>query len=466
MKKIFFLLIYAVFLIGTKASLHPLAEGEHLPLGNKNETAPKNVIFLIGDGLGVGQIEIARRLEYGREGKLYLESMPFISLVHTHSADSDVTDSAAGGTALAIGKKTNNGMIGVTPDGKDSDSILDIFKQHGKKTGIISTNTVTDATPAAFTASVQNRWSGQEEIARQQLKNNVDVLLGGGRNYFQTKAKNGRDLIDEAIRNGYTYVSNREELQKANGNKLLGLFHPSYMSFKIDRKLIHSKEPSLKEMTAKAIDTLSQGNEGFFLMAEGARIDHASHASDITGVWKEVIEFDEAVQYAVEWAMQNGNTLVIVAADHETMGISSTENMNMEDLKKVKASPEFMVNTLKKNHATQMYDPESIKDTFRKYANIQITDEEIEQFNWRIKNLKSMVYPQHFAAWEIGSMIASHYKVGINSPSIRTSSSTGGHTSNPILLFSYGTGAEQFHGVLDNTDVPRKIADLMGYIFK
>ncbi|WP_026584302.1 alkaline phosphatase [Bacillus sp. J33] len=431
-----------------------------------NTEGPKNVILMIGDGMGIGQIEIARKLEYGKNGRLFLESLPYTALVHTESANNLVTDSAAGGTALAIGKKTNNEMIGVTPDGKEADSILDLFKKNGKKAGVISTNTVTDATPAAFTASVPNRWSGQEEIARQQLKNQVDVLMGGGRAYYSPEKQNGRDLIKEATERGYAYASNREELLQAKGNKLLGLFNNGYMNFKLDRPLTGSKEPSLKEMTEKAISVLSKQDNGFFLMAEGARIDHASHAGDITSIWKETIEFDEAVKYAVEWAKKNGETLVIVAADHETMGISASEPLDIQHLKEIKATPQYMVSQFVRSQNKRSYRTDSIKDVLKKYADIDLTDKEAEDFNSHLLNSDSKVYPQHLAAWEIGSIMAERHHGGILTNKVRSLSSTGGHTGNMIPLFAIGKGSEVFSGVLDNTDIPKKIALLMNYEWK
>lgn len=429
----------------------------------KNTKRPQNVILMIGDGMGIGQIEIARKLEYGKDGRLFLESLPRTALVHTESANNLVTDSAAGGTALATGKKTNNGMIGVTPDGKETDSILDLFKKNGKKAGVISTNTITDATPAAFTASVSNRWSGQEEIARQQLESGVDVLLGGGRAYFKPEKQNGRNLLKEAKQKGYAYAGNREELLNAKGSKLLGLFHEGYMNFKLDRHLLKSKEPSLKEMTEKAIDILSKGEQGFFLMAEGARIDHASHAGDITGIWKETIEFDEAVKYAVEWAKKDKETLVLIVADHETMGISASEPLDIQHLKEIKASPQYMASHLAKDKNRGIYRSESVKSVLKKYANIDLTEQEIESFNRKLQNTDSQVYSQYAAAWEIGSLIAEKYHGGILTDTVRSLSSTGGHTANMIPLFGYGNGSETFTGVLENTDIPKKIAGLMEY---
>ncbi|WP_260507957.1 alkaline phosphatase [Cytobacillus firmus] len=428
-----------------------------------NTKRPQNVILMIGDGMGIGQIEIARKLEYGKDGRLFLESLPHTALVHTESANNFVTDSAAGGTALAIGIKTNNEMIGVTPDGKETDSILDLFKKNGKKAGVISTNTVTDATPAAFTASVSNRWSGQEEIARQQLNNEVDVLMGGGRAYFSPEKQGGKDLIKEARMKGYDYASNRDEMQKAKGKKLLGLFNNGYMNFKLDRPLKNSKEPNLKEMTEKAISVLSKEKQGFFLMAEGARIDHASHAGDITSIWKETIEFDEAVKYAVEWAKKDQETLVLVAADHETMGISASEPLDIQQLKEIKATPQYMVRQFARDENRGTYRSESVKDVLKKYANIDLTEQEIEAFNDKLMKTDSQVYPQYLAAWEIGSLIAEKYHGGILTNKVRSLSSTGGHTGNMIPLFGYGIGSEAFTGVMENTDIPKRIARLMNY---
>lgn len=321
---------------------------DHSSNAMKVSEAPRNVILLIGDGMGLGQMEIARLFEHGRNGRLFLETLPNVALAHTYSANNNVTDSAAGGTALATGQKTKNEMIGVTKNGQETNSILDLCQLHEKKVGVISTNTVTDATPAAFTASVSNRWSGQPEIARQQLEHKIDVILGGGSRFFEEKHQKGIDLITKFQDNGYTYVKNRTELKEAEGDRLLGLFHSSYMSFKLDREELASEEPSLTEMTKKGIEVLAKGKNGFFLMVEGARIDHASHSSDFTSIWKETIEFDQAVKFAVEWAKEDKNTLVVVVADHETMGLSVPEALDIKALKKIKVSPAYMATKLKK----------------------------------------------------------------------------------------------------------------------
>lgn len=441
----------------------PFRENNHSNQNQQEGVAPKNVIFMIGDGMGIGQMEIAREFEYGKDGRLFIESLPNVALAHTYSANNLVTDSAAGGTALATGKKTNNEMIAVSPDKKAMSSILKKFKEAGNKVGIVSTHKVTDATPAAFTANVANRWADQAEIARQQFNGDLDVILGGGRSYFEPESQNGFNLIDKFKEKGYAFAGNRTDLLKAKGDKLLGLFNAENLNFTIDRDDLNSQEPSLKEMTEKGIEILSKGDKGFFMMVEGARIDHASHAADMTSIWKETIDFDESVRYATSWAKEHGSTLVVVLADHETMGVSATESMDIKALKKIDVSHDFMANQLEKVGGAGEFSAESIRKVFKTYANIDITDEEISQFNQNLKANRGKVYTARQVGWEIGSIVADHYHGGmLNSPT-RSLSSTGGHTGNLVPVFAFGAGSERFEGVLDNTDIPKIIAELMGY---
>ncbi|MBU8905412.1 alkaline phosphatase [Desertibacillus haloalkaliphilus] len=429
----------------------------------QNIDQPKNIILMIADGMGVGQMEIARIFEYGREGELFIETLPHTAFMRTYSADHSTTDSAAAGTALATGQKTNNGLIGVSPGGDELLSILKIFKESGKSVGVVSTNTVTDATPAAFVANVDDRWKGQVKIARQLYENNCDIILGGGRKFF-TSVEEDEDLLSLFQNNGYDYVQTKGELAKVRpdaNTKLLGLFHDSHMNFLGDRAYVESKEPTLVEMTEKAISTASQNEDGFFLMIEGARIDHASHAADFSGIWREVIDFDRAVRSAVKWAHQDQETLVVVVSDHETMGVAATEPIDIESLKKIDVSPQFMAAQLQVDEQTNRFTNESIHAVFLTYANINLTDEEIDLFQSEILERDEGIYPEHKVGWEIGSFIAQHYQGGIIDSDIRKASkTTSGHTSNLVPIFAYGLGANRFNGVLDNTDIPKIILSI------
>ncbi|WP_082630123.1 alkaline phosphatase [Peribacillus muralis] len=427
------------------------------PIQAETKKIPKNVILLIGDGMGLGAMEIARQFEYGKTGVLHMEKLDHVALMRTYSANNHVTDSAAGGSAIATGVKTNNESIGVDVNGNEVDSVLDAFENHGKKVGIISTNMVVDATPAAFGASVPNRWTGGADIARQLFDNQIDVILGGGASYFGEDKQNGEDLVKKFKKAGYGIATTKDELSSIHKtDKLLGLFHPTYMNFKLDKEVMHSQEPSLPEMTAKAISVLSQGDKGFFLMSEGARIDSMEHAADFTGIWKETIEFDQTVKEVVHWAKNRNDTLIVVLADHETMGISASETMNIAALKKIRASTEFMSKqlTFDRNHEIK---PESVSSVFKNYAHISLTDKEVRQFINNVRKNRTLVYPQHRIDWEIGSTIARHYKAGVADRSIRAASSTGGHTANMIPVFAAGPGSEDIDGVIENTDISKII---------
>ena len=411
----------------------------------------KNMIVLIGDGLGQGQIDLTRYMAEGKDAELELMQLPNVGLMMTSSTQG-VPDSAAAGTAMATGHKTDNGMVGMSPTGAELDSILDYAEVRNKATGIISTNKVTDATPAAFSVSAKSR-DDEGAIAKAILNNDVEVVLGGGADEF-TKETAGEDVVAMAEEMGYEHVTNESELMnaKAPNNKLLGLFNPSYMNYKLDRDNVNSNEPSLKEMTKKAIEVLSRDEDGFFLMSEGARIDHAAHAADVHGVVAETLEFDETVEYAVEWAKKNGNTMVVVVADHETLGFSVTEPINKEALMDIEVSPEYMAAQMKEKANEPGMTIESIKNVFAEYADIEMTTQEAKEFNESIINNEGNMYYTYMIGWEIGSVIAKEYNAGVLTSEIRAKSSTGGHTLNSVPIFAYGPESEAFNDVLDNTE--------------
>ena len=281
---------------------------------------PKNVILLIGDGMGFAQTSLAR-LSLGPKGALAMDSMPQAAFVKTYSAGPGmITDSAAAATALATGNKTINGMIALMPDGTPAKTILEAAAEAGKATGLITTVTITHATPAGFGAHERER-NNERDIAPQYLRQKIDVLLGGGEKFFLPKSTPGserldtRDLITEAGAAGYAVVRTREELVSAKQSKLLGLFAKGYMEFK-------TSEPSVAEMASKALEVLEKKGTGFFLMIEGGQIDTACHANDTKKALQQTLDFDEAVKTALAFARKNGNTLVLVTADHETGGMA------------------------------------------------------------------------------------------------------------------------------------------------
>ena len=282
---------------------------------------PRNVILMIPDGCGWSSMALAR-LYAGRP--LVLDAI-LVGASETHPADGLITDSAAGATAFASGVKTRNYEVGVTPDLRPAATVLEAARARGLSTGLVATTRITDATPAAFAAHVSSRYD-ETDIAVQELDHRVDVLLGGGRREFLPAAagglrKDGRDLTDEARRAGYTLITSRAQLAAAATPPILGLFAPNNISYEIDRDTL--AEPSLAEMTRKALALLARNRRGFFVMVEGSRVDHAAHQRDPATHAREVLAYDDAVAVALEFARRDAHTLVISVADHETAGCRS-----------------------------------------------------------------------------------------------------------------------------------------------
>jgi len=279
-------------------------------LSISGEGEVRNVILLIGDGMGPGQLTAAEIVN-GNDS-LAILSLPYMSMVTTYSASNYVTDSAASATALATGYKTNNLAISMSPEGENFITVVEVAETLGMSTGVVTNTRVTHATPACFMAHISNR-DMEYEIAGQILETEVDVILGGGSSYFTSLNPIGA---------GYTIVETSEELMNHESGKILGLFTTSYMSYESERD--PDIEPSLAEMTEKSIELLSSDPDGFFLMIEGGLIDHASHDNDFEGTMSEVYAFDLAVKEALMFAARRNDTLVIVTADHETGGLLIT----------------------------------------------------------------------------------------------------------------------------------------------
>ena len=292
---------------------------------------PKYIFYFIGDGMGAAQRQIAEEYKKGvmkEDGKLLLNSLPFSAITTTYSADTLITDSAAAGTALATGHKTNNGYIAKDTKGKDLKTLLEMAQEDGKATGLVTTTRITHATPAVFASHNIDR-DDENGIAEDYVKSNVDYFAGGGFRHFvkkggelTSKRKDDRDLVKEFADKGYkTFVSESSIKDYKNwtpkkGEKAFVAIEASHMPYEIDRK---AEVPSLKYMTEKGIELLKQDKDGFFMMVEGGRIDHASHANDVMGTIYDTIAFDDAIKSAYEFYEKNPkDTLIVIAADHET----------------------------------------------------------------------------------------------------------------------------------------------------
>ncbi|MCS1350667.1 alkaline phosphatase [Mechercharimyces sp. CAU 1602] len=423
------------------------AKMEHKP-----QKEAKNIILLVGDGMGPTQISAAAYLkgEGYASGSLALNRFRDVGYATTFSHDNRVTDSSAAATAFATGHKTDNGVVGQAPTNEvhvsgeemvDVESVLELAEKKGKATGMVTTTRLTHATPASFASHVESRGL-ENEIATQLLQRDIDVLLGGGKRHFTTEAEGGRrddgvNLLQEAKEKGYTLVEDRQSLQKSKSKKLLGLFNSSHMNYELDRS--ETKEPSLAEMTKKSLKVLNKDKDGFFLMVEGGRIDHAGHANMSAANMTDMLAFDDAVKEAYRFARKDKNTLVIVTADHETGGMSLGANgtyaFNKEVIEKQKRTTEFMGAQLNEDRS-------NAADVVAKYAGItDLTEAELET-----------IRTAEYDYLGIAQVISERANVGWT---------TTGHTGVNVPVYSYGPRSRYLTGTVDNTMIAHVIEEAL-----
>ncbi len=300
MLKYFFYILIIVFISCTKQS-----------------PKPKNIILFIGDGMGVSQISALKTVT----GTPNLNRFKTIGLLTTHSENNYITESAAGGTALATGYKTNNQFVSLSPDKKPLKTVLEYAQEKGKSTGLIATSGIIHATPASFATHIDDR-NKYNEIALQLASANVDVLIGGRQGNFLPQShdsslrKDDLDLIAR-IREKKRVVNSTVEFRDVKDSKSLVYLYATKKPKKAEARPL-----SLKEMTKKAIDLLSKNESGFFLMVEGSQIDWGGHDNDTDYIISEICDFDEAIGAGLDFAAKEKNTLILVTADHETGGFS------------------------------------------------------------------------------------------------------------------------------------------------
>ncbi|MBT2695526.1 alkaline phosphatase [Bacillus sp. ISL-55] len=420
--------------------------------GKNNSAEIKNVIFLIGDGMGVSytsayrylkdnpETEVAERTEFDK----YLVGN---QMTYPEDPEENVTDSASAATAMSAGIKTYNNAIAVDNDGSEVKTVLEAAKEKGKATGLVATSEITHATPASFGAHDESR-KNMNAIADdyyQDLINGehkVDVLLGGGKDLF---VRADRNLVEEFKKDGYSYIGNKQDLMKDRNEKVLGLFAPRGMDKMIDR---NEETPSLEEMTQSAIDRLSKDKDGFFLMVEGSQVDWAGHDNDIVAAMSEMEDFEKAYKAAIEFAKKDKHTIVVATADHSTGGYSigadGIYNWFGAPIKAAKRTPDFM--------AAEIANGAEVEETLRKYIDFkaqelpELTAEEIQS----VKDASTK------KSRDIDDAIEKIFDKRSN-----TGWTTGGHTGEDVPVFAFGPGKERFYGQIDNTDIAKNIFDIL-----
>ena len=336
---VLFLLHFEHFKITHIAMSHDIAISPLLPkqAHAKLQTLPskpvKNLIMFLGDGMGINQIDLARIEYYGASGRLHMERMPFTALLRTHSANHLITDSAAAATAYAIGVKTANKMIAMTPDLLARRTIMEAARDRGMATGLITTTRLSDATPAAFAAHVAHR-SEQSEIALQMAASRINVLVGDLAYFFpQSDPRSLRqddiDVIDIARRNGYVFVETEAEWSKATASHVLANFSNNPLDGEHGEPQVDTL--SLAQLTRKAIELLEQDNDGFFLLVEEEGIDTGGHRNEYRYMLEHLKNLDDAVGVGLQYALRKSNTLVLVLSDHETGGLTFSKEKRVDN---------------------------------------------------------------------------------------------------------------------------------------
>ncbi len=385
---------------------------------SKPVNVAKNAIFFIGDGMGIAQLTAGRLYYGGSHAKLNYERFEFTGLSKTYSSDNYTTDSAAAATALASGVKTYNGSIGMTdPKWEKGDksrqlqSLTDLALKSGKSVGLITTTRITHATPASFFAHVSDR-DMESEIAAQVVTSQVQLFIGGGRSYFLPKdeggkRKDGRNILDELRQSGARVLLSMKDLAQMQdlSSKVVTLFSQDHISYiKQDESA-----PKLADYMSEAIRLLSQNPNGYFLMVEGGRIDHASHLNLTHEALVEMGEFDHAIGTAMDLTSRN-DTLLVMSADHETGGLSISG-----------------YGPLEMGQGTNVLGDVLSRDLRAKPRKI---------LSWASGPGHSL-YPMDSAA----------------------------HTAVDVVVAASGPGARAFSGWMGNNEIPLKIAESMGLEF-
>lgn len=424
----------------------------------QNYGKAKNVILMIPDGMSVESLTMARWME--DDFSFVLDQMA-TGLVRTNNSNTPIADSAPAATAMATGIKSQSpyiatypGVQGNMPGALPFDpakanmplaTVLEAANRLGKSTGLISTSNIQHATPAGFSSHYPNR-SAYEILGEQQVYQNMTVVLGAGSDFLNNR-KDGENLIEVLKKKGYDYVTTTDQMKASKANKLWGMFAGNSLAYDIDRD--PAVEPSLAEMTEKALSILSKNKSGFFIMIEGSEVDWANHANDPVGCISDIRAFDKAVEVAKKFADSHADTVIIIAADHGTGGLTFGESgiasgydktpleqftRYIKNAKKTPGAAAKLLNDSRSNAADIMKSVYGITD---------LTKAELD-------SITSAKYPED----AMSDILAKRCHIGYT---------TTGHVGGDIALYCYTTGkVKPLTGTVFNSDIGTYIASVIG----
>ncbi|GAA3925320.1 alkaline phosphatase [Litoribacillus peritrichatus] len=497
----------------------------------------KNVIMMIGDGMGPQQVGLLQEYATNAPNSIYKDAPTGISkfmeagvvgLSQHNPAYNIVVDSASSASQLATGVPSPSESVGLDAQGNPAETILELAQKSGKATGLVSDTRLTHATPASFAAHRAHR-SLENRIAEDMLETKADVMLSGGLRHWipksandkgelyqqltkrtdgtvkiKSKRKDEKNLLTEAEQSGYQVALTRAELDSVKDGKLLGLFAYSGMADGIQHTLNKDNpartQPTLKEMTEKALNILSQDPDGFFLMIEGGRIDWAGHDNDASTMLHEMLKFDETINYVYEWVKDRNDTLVVITADHETGGfgfsytranIPSPEALNGEGFKEQAYKPNFNFGSfdiLDKMYAQKMSYPDmfsAFSKTDKTAADLMKIVNENSAFDITLaqaeeilasepnfyqvddhKYLSAKSFPKvsDFKAFYVYGEEVRHDLLGrAVAEEQNVIWGTGTHTSTPVPVIAFGpeSASKQFGKMIHHTDLGRMAKEVV-----
>ena len=408
--------------------------------GAMAETAPKNVIYMIGDGMGPAYTTAYRYFKDDPTTKSVEQTVfdtMLTGMARTYPDDHTVvTDSAASATALSSGHKSYNGAIAVDTDKKPLKTMLEIAKQRGMTTALLATSQINHATPASFAAHNESR-NNYDEIANDYIDNKiagklpVDLMLGGGTKYF---IRDDRNLVDEFKAAGYQYGDDIQNLNQITQLPAIGLYAAKGLPFALDEN-----PTRLTKLTSKALELLdNQNKDGFFVMIEGSQIDWCGHANDIACAMAEMDDFASAIEKAKAYVDKNKDTLLVITADHSTGGLT----LGAHGQYKWEADVVHGVKATAGTITQHLLESDDLKSVWNKYTSIAFTPEN----KIKLEQAKSM-----------GDKALNLAVKSIISDTSFTGWTTGGHTAVDVQVFAYGKGSEQFVGSQNNTDIADKL---------
>lgn len=427
----------------------------------------KNIIFMVSDGMSSGTLalaDIVKRRQFG-EGTHWLslydssDRRYHRGLMDMASNNSPVTDSAAASSSWGGGKRINNGAINTSPNGQQHKPIAKIFRDAGKKTGLVTTTRITHATPAGFAANVPDR-NMEDTIALQYLERGYDLLMGGGARHFEKGSrKDGKDLFAGFRAGNYDVIRKKNELVQANGDKLLGIFADSHLPYTIDRKNdpdLRTTVPSIAQMTREALKRLD-GEPGFLLQVEGGRVDHGAHGNDAAALIYDQIDFDEAVGVCLDFIAGRDDTLLIITTDHGNAnpGLNGAgphyadSGKLLDNIQQFTHSNDWIFSGLNENGTL-----EDLRDRVKTATNLGITMEQAKMIQQSVEGTRNTPYDvEESPVSALGAVLANYLSINWLGTV---------HTSDYVELAALGPGVEQMDAFTRNTELFDMMVELAG----